>query len=90
MIGFIDTSWCKYTNYNQQSAVADLHTFQFTAAHALGFSVSISPIPVNTESITSNHYAAFLPLPGAVNSEDSTKFSSDKTLHGNSNASSQI
>jgi hypothetical protein len=27
---------------NQYSALADLHTFQFTVAHALGFSVSIS------------------------------------------------
>jgi hypothetical protein len=33
-------------NYNQYNsylqAIADLHTFEFTAAHALGFSVSTS------------------------------------------------
>jgi hypothetical protein len=28
--------------YRQYSAIADLHTFQFTVAHALGFSVSTS------------------------------------------------
>jgi hypothetical protein len=29
-------------NYKQHSAISDLHTFQFTAAHALRFSVSTS------------------------------------------------
>jgi hypothetical protein len=38
--------WCFFTitfSYNQYSAIADLHTFQFTVAHALGFS---SPLDV--------------------------------------------
>jgi hypothetical protein len=43
MIGFIDPSLYNLSlNWNPYSAVADLHTFQFTAAHALGFSVSTS------------------------------------------------
>jgi hypothetical protein len=46
MIGFI-------------GAIADLHTFQFTSAYALGFSVPTSRIiatDLNSESIVSNHY----------------------------------
>jgi hypothetical protein len=52
-------------NYNQYSAIADLPTFQFTAAHALGMSVSTSRCLVadlNTETITLNHYEIFLPF----------------------------
>jgi hypothetical protein len=43
-------------------AIADLHTFQFTVAHALGFSVSSSRLlatDLNTETSTSNHYEVF-------------------------------
>jgi hypothetical protein len=50
-------------NYNQYSANSDLPTFQFTVAHALGFSVSTSRCLVadlNTGTITSNHYEVFL------------------------------
>jgi hypothetical protein len=50
-------------NYNQYSAIADLHNFQFTVAHALGFSVSTSRIlatDFNTGTITSNHNGVFL------------------------------
>jgi hypothetical protein len=52
-------------NYKPYSAVTDLHTFQFTAAHALGFSVSASRLlatDLNTEANTSNHYEVFLPF----------------------------
>jgi hypothetical protein len=42
MIGFIGTSVTISLNYYQYSAIADLHTFQFTVTHALGFSVSTS------------------------------------------------
>jgi hypothetical protein len=42
MIGFIGTSVAICLNYNQYSAITDLHTFQFTVAHTLGFSVSTS------------------------------------------------
>jgi hypothetical protein len=41
------------------SAIADLHTFQSTVAHPLGFSVSTSRLlaaDLNTESSTSDHY----------------------------------
>jgi hypothetical protein len=65
MIGFISTSLTIYFNYNQYSAIADLHTFQFTAAHALGFSVSTSRLLatyLNTETSTSNHYEVSLPF----------------------------
>jgi hypothetical protein len=49
--------------YKQDSAIADLHTFQFIAARALGFSVSTSRIlamDLNTGTISSNHYEVFL------------------------------
>jgi hypothetical protein len=47
---------------NQQSAI-DVHTFKFTVAQALGFSVSTSRLlatDLNTETSTSNHYEVFL------------------------------
>jgi hypothetical protein len=50
-------------NYKPYSAIADLHTFKFTAAHAIGFSVSISRwlvADLNTGIITPNHYEVFL------------------------------
>jgi hypothetical protein len=40
----------------QYSAIADLQTFQFTVAHALGFSVSTSRLlatDLHTETVTS-------------------------------------
>jgi hypothetical protein len=43
-------------NYN---AIAILHTFQLTVAHALGFSVSTSRLlatDLNTDTSTSNHF----------------------------------
>jgi hypothetical protein len=52
-------------NYKPYSSIADLHTFQFTVAHALGFSVSTSRIletDLNTDTITSNHYEVFSPF----------------------------
>jgi hypothetical protein len=64
MIVFIGTSVTISLSYNQYSAIADLHTFQSTVAHALGFSVSTSRLlatDLNTETITSNHYE-FLPF----------------------------
>jgi hypothetical protein len=66
MIGFIGTLVTISLNhiyYRQYSAIADLHTLQFTNAHALGFSVSTSrhlATDLNTETITSNHHEVFL------------------------------
>jgi hypothetical protein len=63
MIGFVSTSVTISLNYNQYSAIADLHTFHFTVAHALGFSVFISRLlatDLNTETSTSNHYEVLL------------------------------
>jgi hypothetical protein len=67
MIGFLSTlvtlSLLITLKYRQYSAIADLHTFQFTTAHALGFSVSTSRLlatDLNTETITSNQYEVFL------------------------------
>jgi hypothetical protein len=71
MIGFTDTFLVQsllITNnttcsYKQYSAITDLHTFQFTTAHALGFSVFTSRhlvADLNTGTITSNHYEIFL------------------------------
>jgi hypothetical protein len=67
MIGFISTLVTISLNYNQYSAIVDLHmcTFHFTVAHALGFSVSSSrPLAtdLNTETSTSNHCEVFLPF----------------------------
>jgi hypothetical protein len=65
MIGFISTSVTISLNYNQYSAIADLHTFQFIVAHTLGFSVSTCRLlatDLNTEIITSNHSEVFLPF----------------------------
>jgi hypothetical protein len=45
------------------SAIADLHTFQITVAHALVFSLSIRRLiatDLNAETSTSNHYEVFL------------------------------
>jgi hypothetical protein len=63
MIGFIST-FVTHTllvtlKYRQYSGIADLHTFEFTVAHTLGFSVSTSrlvSVGLNTGTITSNHY----------------------------------
>jgi hypothetical protein len=63
MIGFIVTSVTISLNYNYYSAIAELHIFQFTVAHALEFSVSTSRLlatDLNAETITSNHYEVFL------------------------------
>jgi hypothetical protein len=59
------TSVTNSLNHTQYSAIANLHTFQFTVAHAQKFSVSASRLlatDLNTETITSNHYEAFLPF----------------------------
>jgi ABC-type amino acid transport system permease subunit len=70
MIGFTDTLLVQLRlvtinttrAYKQRSAIADLHTSQFTAAHALGFSVSTSRrlvVDLDTGTITSNHCEVF-------------------------------
>jgi hypothetical protein len=63
MIGFIRTSVTSSLNHTYYSAIPDLHTFQFTVAHALGFSVFSSRLlatDLNTEISTSNHKEVFL------------------------------
>jgi hypothetical protein len=45
------------------NAIADLHTFQSTVAHALGFPVFTSRLlatDLNTETSISDHYEVFL------------------------------
>jgi 3-deoxy-D-arabino-heptulosonate 7-phosphate (DAHP) synthase class II len=44
MIGFIDTLDTVLGTTGNYSAIADLHTLQFTVTHALGFSVFTSHI----------------------------------------------
>jgi hypothetical protein len=44
MIGFLDTLFTQLGTTNNYSAVADLHTLQFTITPALGFSIFISRI----------------------------------------------
>jgi hypothetical protein len=63
MIGFISTLVTISLNYNQYSAIADLHTLQFIVVHILGFSVSTSLLlatELNTETSTWDHYVVFL------------------------------
>jgi hypothetical protein len=43
-IGFIDTLYTQIGTTGNYSAIADLHTLQFTVTHALGFSIFISRI----------------------------------------------
>jgi hypothetical protein len=65
MIEFICTAVTISLNYNQCSTIADLHTFQFTVVHTLGFSVSTNRLlatDLNTEASTSNYYDVFLPF----------------------------
>jgi hypothetical protein len=65
IIWFISTSVTISLNYNQYSAITDLHNLQFTVAHALGFSVSTSLVPVtelDTETSASDHYEVFSPF----------------------------
>jgi hypothetical protein len=65
MIGFISSLVRISLNYNQYNAIADLHTFQFTVAHTLGFSVFTSHVlatGLNTEASTSHHYEVVLPF----------------------------
>jgi hypothetical protein len=45
MIGFIDSLYTALGTTDSYSAIADLHTLQFTVTQALGFSVFISRIP---------------------------------------------
>jgi hypothetical protein len=63
MTGFISTSAAISLNYNQYSAITDLHNLQFTIAHALGFSVFTSRLlatDLNTETSVSDHYEVLL------------------------------
>jgi hypothetical protein len=60
MTGFISTSVTISLNRNEYSAIADLHNFQFTAAHARGFPVLTSCLlatGLNTETsaVSLNH-----------------------------------
>jgi hypothetical protein len=66
MIGFISTLVTVSLSHiycRQYSVNADLHTLQFTVAHALGFSASTSRLlatDLNTETITLNCHEVFL------------------------------
>jgi hypothetical protein len=62
MIGFIGTSVSISLNYNQYSAITDLHTFQFTVAHALGFSVSTSHLLCNGSQHGNWHFKSLWSL----------------------------
>jgi hypothetical protein len=55
MIEFI-TPYIQYSNYRQYSAIAILHTLQFTVTHALGFSVFTSRILVTDLSQSHWHF----------------------------------
>jgi hypothetical protein len=65
MIWFISSLvaiFLDHIQYSQYSAIADLHTFQFTVAHAIGFSVFTSRILItdlNTGIITAHWMTHF-------------------------------
>jgi hypothetical protein len=63
MIGLL-APWLQFLLVTlKYNAIADLHTFQFTVAHALGFFAFTSRLlatDLNTEISTSNHYEVFL------------------------------
>jgi hypothetical protein len=67
MTGFINTLYIHTTrDYRQYSDIAYLHTFQFTAAHALGFSIITSRILRGVFSSQSDPFLAIilqLPIP---------------------------
>jgi hypothetical protein len=62
MIGFIGTSVTISLNYKPYRAIADLHSFQFTVEHALGFFVFTCRLLATDiiETSTSNHYEVLL------------------------------
>jgi hypothetical protein len=65
MIGLIGPSATSSPNHTQLQRYRSSTHFQFTVAHALGFSVPTSRIlatDLNTETSTSNYYEAFLPF----------------------------
>jgi hypothetical protein len=66
MIGFISSlvthSLLVTLTRRQYSAVADIHTFQFTIAHTLGFSLSSSHLlamDFDTQTTTVSHYKCY-------------------------------
>jgi hypothetical protein len=62
MIGFISTSVTSFINHAYCSTITDLHAFQSTIAHTLGFPVFTSCLmaaDLSTKTITSNHYEVF-------------------------------
>jgi hypothetical protein len=63
MNGFIGTRLQSLLITLKYNDIADLHTFQFTVTHALGFSVFTSRLlatDLNTETITSSNYEVIL------------------------------
>jgi hypothetical protein len=60
MVGFINTlvthTLLITLKYMQYSVIADLHTFQFTVAHALGFSVFLPSSPSNGSQHRNCHF----------------------------------
>jgi hypothetical protein len=65
MIGFINSSVTCSLKATYYSAIADLHAFLSTVAHALGFSVLTSRLlgtVLNTETSASHHYEVLLPF----------------------------
>jgi hypothetical protein len=89
MIGFIAPyTFAQFGTTGHYSAIAFLHTLQFTVAHALGFSAFTSRILATDLSQSHCHFNShmtfslyslirFLAFSAAANSEDSTKFSSE-------------
>jgi hypothetical protein len=60
MIGFIAPYTVTARDYRQYSAIADLHTFQFTVTHPLGFSVFTSRILATDLSQSHCHFKSHM------------------------------
>jgi hypothetical protein len=60
IIGFIDTLFTQLDSTGNYSAIADLHTLQFTVTHALGYSIFTSYILATDFSRSRCHFKSLL------------------------------
>jgi hypothetical protein len=63
MIGFIDTLFTQLETTRNYSDVADLHSFEFTVTHALGFSVFTSRILATDWSQSHSNFKSHMKFP---------------------------
>jgi hypothetical protein len=86
MIWFIDTLITQFGTAGNYSAIALLHTLQFTATHALGFSVFTSRILATGLFIYLNRKWVFTRWQWYYNKTQHTKHTSHKITHHTQNS----